>query len=76
MKKKIKLTKSQKEYIAIAWAKLQQAETEFYRKVEEIEVCMCVLTKINDIEFVTDGGGFFGVGNISKTMPLWQEDLK
>lgn len=76
-KKKIKLTKKQIDIVNSKWRKLKTLEALFYRCVAILEKEMEKDTGVKGIEFVTDGGGYLGVGDISRTMDLIQgEDIK
>lgn len=73
----MKPSKKQLQIIKESWKKMKEYEQTFYDLVEGIEKDMCYRTKIKGIEFVTDGGGYFGVGTSDKKLDLLQaEDLK
>ena len=80
MEKKYKIKSPSKEVLKKYWVALKSAEDYFCSKVQGIEEAMAIETGIGDIEFIKDemlGGEWIGIGNISRTMPLFQrEDLE
>ena len=77
MKKKypIKPTEKQLNLMKLYWAMLGCEETRFYAKIYELEKKMREDTGINDLEFFMSEDGYFcGIGNIEKTMKLYQQE--
>jgi hypothetical protein len=76
MKKKypIKPTEKQLNLMKLYWAMLGCEETRFYAKIYELEKKMREDTGINDLEFFQSEWGFVGIGNMEKTMKLYQQE--
>ena len=78
MKKyKLKPTKAQIKVMKHYWAELQKALDRHWGEISAIEQHMAAYTGIKDIEFIKDemfGGEWIGIGNISRTMQLFQQD--
>lgn len=47
-----------------------EAQSNFSKVIEQLEIRMAIETKIPDIEFIFEGG-CVGIGNMSRTMKLW-----
>lgn len=72
-----KLSKYNLNVIKAAWTRLKELEKAYYDIVRQLEVNLEQDTGIKGIEFITDGGGYFGVGTADRSMKLLQaEDLK
>ena len=70
MAKKIKNTKSLRKKLLPFCDDFHLIWDEFFKKVMVIEGEMEKATKIEGIEFHAADGGYIGVGNIDRTMPL------
>jgi len=76
-KYKIKPSRGQLKAMRKAWKDMQDFEGIFYMAIRLIEDTLAFKTGISDIEFVKDsmfGGEWIGIGNISRTMPLYQRE--
>lgn len=67
-KKKLPQTKILKKY----QNKLYELQSRFWDEVQNLEIQMAKETKIKDICFFMVEGNYVGIGNFSKTIPLWQ----
>ena len=76
-KYKLKPSRGQLKAMRKAWKDMQDFEGIFYQALGLIENNLAFKTGISDIEFVKDsmmGGEWIGIGNISRTMPLYQRE--
>jgi len=85
--KRTKMTKSSKKYkviptkeqldiLKLYWKMFKAEEDIFWGKLGELEKGMAKKTGIKDLEFIKDemmGGEWIGIGNVSRTMKLYQE---
>ena len=70
MKKlKVSTRKKLKKY----WTKLERLELNFLRKVEKVEKEMQKEIGIDDLVFFLSDGGYYGIGNESRTIKLIHE---
>lgn len=74
MAKYKKLTQKQIDIMKIYWWFLQRELNIFYKKANELEEKMAHDTKIKDIEFFMGEYGYVGIGNVSKTIKLYQKE--
>jgi len=70
----LKPTKKQLEVMKKFWAILRVELEEFNMKVSELEENMQKETKIEDIEFFNTDGSYVGIGNLTRTMKLFQAE--
>ena len=70
IKKTSKLIKQLKPF----WAKFEIIEGQFYKNIQALEGYMAKATGIKDIEFFKSDIEWCGIGNVSRTMPLIQQE--
>ncbi len=78
MKKRYKIKPNIKQLgiIKLYWKMFQAENVIFWAKIGELEKGMSKKTGIKDLEFIHDSMwmGWAGIGNTSRTMPLYQRE--
>jgi len=74
-KYKVIPTKEQLDIIKRYWKMFKVEEDIFWGKIGKLEKGMAKKTGIKDLEFIKDDmfGEWIGIGNVSRTMKLYQE---
>ena len=72
---KIKITPQLKKKFKYWWREFKIIHDKFYGEIFELEKRMAKDTGIKDIEFFKSDIDWAGIGNVSRTIPLWQGDL-
>jgi len=74
-KYKIKPTAKQLKVFKKYWGYLKKNEDTFYTQLNNLEKSLRAESGIKDLEFIKDemcGGEWVGIGNVSRTMKLYQ----
>ena len=69
---KKKLTKNQFKVAQKYWKKLQQLLNKFYHEINILEENMQKEIEINNIEFFMCDNEYVGIGNMDRTLKLYQ----